>query len=308
MLLGGHVLYAVTGLWVSVAVASALLVQELTGTGQIVTIDVQQCLEVINEQAIQAYARAGRRTDRRGPRGAITSVSGAFQCADGWWMLSVPSGAERWSRFLDWVQDPVLAADPSLAEEEHRVHGRERGRAEPDGVGRDPAAEQPDEHDRARADEREEDPLLFHRMRAEACRQRQQRGEQRRILRSRSMDMEQQVVERSDVTAATREVLSDQVIGTRIAERRYLRRDHEDERDADPERNQCDSGERESEARPCEVVPLSIGHSRRSYSPFRAQLLGGKVTVTGHFRAQLLGGKVTVAGHFRAQLLGWSEL
>jgi crotonobetainyl-CoA:carnitine CoA-transferase CaiB-like acyl-CoA transferase len=120
MLLGGHVVYAVTGLWVGVAIASALLVQDLTGVGQVVTVDVQQCLEVINEQAIGAYASSGRRTNRRGPRGAITAVSGAFECADGWWMLSVPSGAERWSRFLEWVQDPVLAADPNLAYEEHR--------------------------------------------------------------------------------------------------------------------------------------------------------------------------------------------
>jgi crotonobetainyl-CoA:carnitine CoA-transferase CaiB-like acyl-CoA transferase len=120
MLMGGHVIYAATGLWVGVAISSALLVQELTGTGQIVEIDVQQCLEVFNEQAIGAYVSAGRRTERRGHRGAITAVSGAFQCADGWWMLSVPTGADRWSRFLDWVQDPVLAADPSYAEEAHR--------------------------------------------------------------------------------------------------------------------------------------------------------------------------------------------
>jgi len=65
---------------------------------------------VINEQAVQNYAQTGRRTDRRGSRGAITPVSGAFQCADGWWMISVPTGADRWLRFLDWVQDPVLAA------------------------------------------------------------------------------------------------------------------------------------------------------------------------------------------------------
>ena len=120
MLLGGHVIFAATGLWVGVAVASALVVQELTGAGQIVTIDVQQCLEVFNEQAIGAYATTGRRTNRRGHRGAITAVSGAFQSADGWWMLSVPTTADRWFRFLDWVQDPVLAADPSFAEEEHR--------------------------------------------------------------------------------------------------------------------------------------------------------------------------------------------
>jgi crotonobetainyl-CoA:carnitine CoA-transferase CaiB-like acyl-CoA transferase len=39
--------------------------------------------------------------------------------------LSVPSGAERWTRFLDWVQDPVLAADPSYAEEENRAAAKD---------------------------------------------------------------------------------------------------------------------------------------------------------------------------------------
>jgi crotonobetainyl-CoA:carnitine CoA-transferase CaiB-like acyl-CoA transferase len=117
MLLGGHVLYAVSGLWTGVAIASALLVQDLTGVGQTVTIDVQECLEVINEQAAQSYAITGRRTERRGPRGAITPVSGAFKAADGWWMLSVPQTADRWFRFLDWMQDPVLKADPTLVEE-----------------------------------------------------------------------------------------------------------------------------------------------------------------------------------------------
>ncbi|HEY7065747.1 MAG TPA: CoA transferase [Chloroflexota bacterium] len=119
-LLGGHVLYAATGAWVGVAVASALVVQELSGVGQVVTTDVQQALEVINEQTIQVYAQTGRTTDRRGRRGAITPVSGAFQCADGWWVLSVPQTPERWFRFLDWVKDPVLSADPTLVEEGRR--------------------------------------------------------------------------------------------------------------------------------------------------------------------------------------------
>src|SRR5204862_3404667 len=44
-LLGGHVIYAATGVWVGVAIASALLVQDLTGAGQVVTVDVQECLE-----------------------------------------------------------------------------------------------------------------------------------------------------------------------------------------------------------------------------------------------------------------------
>ncbi|HZT06125.1 MAG TPA: CoA transferase [Chloroflexota bacterium] len=120
MLMGGHVLYAATGLWVGVAMASALLTQQLRGVGQILTVDVQQCIEVFNEQAMSTYATTGRRADRRGHRGAITPVSGAFQASDGWWMLSVPNTAERWYRFLEWVQDPVLAANPSYAQEDGR--------------------------------------------------------------------------------------------------------------------------------------------------------------------------------------------
>src|SRR5438270_473113 len=54
MLMGGHVLYAATGLWVGVAMMSALLVQDFTGVGQIVTVDVQQAIEVFNEQAMSA--------------------------------------------------------------------------------------------------------------------------------------------------------------------------------------------------------------------------------------------------------------
>src|SRR5205814_9709495 len=91
-----------------------------TGVGQIVTVDLQGCLEVINEQAIGTYAATGRRADRRGRRGAITPVSGAVKAADGWFMLSVPNTADRWSKFVEWVGDPVLAADPTLAEEAHR--------------------------------------------------------------------------------------------------------------------------------------------------------------------------------------------
>jgi CoA:oxalate CoA-transferase len=125
MLMGGHVIYAATGLWVGMAVISALMVQDLTGAGQIVEVDLQAGLEIFNEQAVQNWVRDGRRTTRRGGRGAITPVSGAFKASDGWWMISVPNGAERWSRFLDWVQDPVLAADPSLAEEEGRTAARD---------------------------------------------------------------------------------------------------------------------------------------------------------------------------------------
>jgi crotonobetainyl-CoA:carnitine CoA-transferase CaiB-like acyl-CoA transferase len=81
---------------------------------------VQQSHEVINEQTIQDNAQTVRTLVRLGRRGAITPVSGAFKCADGWWILSVPQTPDRWFRLVEWVNDPVLSADPTLVEEDRR--------------------------------------------------------------------------------------------------------------------------------------------------------------------------------------------
>ena len=35
-------------------------------------------------------------------------------------MVSLSSSAENWNRFMDWIQDPILAADESLADEAER--------------------------------------------------------------------------------------------------------------------------------------------------------------------------------------------
>jgi crotonobetainyl-CoA:carnitine CoA-transferase CaiB-like acyl-CoA transferase len=72
------------------------------------------------EQAMVVYTSTGKVTERHGYTGAITAVSGAFPCSDGYWMCSVPHGPEGWARFLDLVQDPALMADPSLADEAER--------------------------------------------------------------------------------------------------------------------------------------------------------------------------------------------
>jgi crotonobetainyl-CoA:carnitine CoA-transferase CaiB-like acyl-CoA transferase len=120
MLMGGHVIYAATGLYVAVATAAALLVQDLTGQGQVVTVRPQDCMETFFEQAVATYVATGKGTERRGYRGAITAVSGAMPALDGYWMLSVSHTAERWAALMDWVQDPVLLADTSLADEANR--------------------------------------------------------------------------------------------------------------------------------------------------------------------------------------------
>lgn len=120
VLLGGHVVYAATGLYVAVAAAGALFSSQLTGQGQLVEVSVRQCLESLVEQSMVEYTNLGRVTERCGYRGAITAVSGAFPCSDGYWMVSVPHSPEGWGKFVDWVQDPVLSADPSLADEAER--------------------------------------------------------------------------------------------------------------------------------------------------------------------------------------------
>jgi crotonobetainyl-CoA:carnitine CoA-transferase CaiB-like acyl-CoA transferase len=119
-LLGGHVVYAATGLYVATAAATALFVAQQTGEGQVVRVSVAECLESLVEQAMITYQSTGGGTERRGYRGGVTAVSGAFPCADGYWMISVPHTPEGWARFIDWTQDPLLAAEPALADEAER--------------------------------------------------------------------------------------------------------------------------------------------------------------------------------------------
>jgi crotonobetainyl-CoA:carnitine CoA-transferase CaiB-like acyl-CoA transferase len=124
-LMGGHVIYAATGLFVAQAASAAMLVQRIRGTGQVVNVDVQQAMEVFLDHAAGVYATTGGIVERLGSQGAVTATSGAIPCADGHWMLSVSAAPDRWTKLMDWMQDPVLAADPSLAEEEARVQRKE---------------------------------------------------------------------------------------------------------------------------------------------------------------------------------------
>ncbi len=119
-LMGGRVYYAATGAFIGVATAAALLVAQQTGMGQTARVSVAECLQALFEQAMVTYASTGKSTERRGYRGAISAVSGAFPCADGYWMVSLSSSADNWHRFMDWMQDPVLAAEPELADEAER--------------------------------------------------------------------------------------------------------------------------------------------------------------------------------------------
>jgi formyl-CoA transferase len=119
--MGGHIIYAATGAWVMIAIGAAMLVQELSGEGQTVTVDIQQCFETFLDSAVENFTARGRPTERRGHRGAVTPISGAFRSEDGFWMLSLTDSLERWKTLMAWMQDPVLAGNDALLSYDERV-------------------------------------------------------------------------------------------------------------------------------------------------------------------------------------------
>ena len=123
--LGGHVPYMAVATYVAVATAAALLARTTSGRGLIATVSVRQSLESFVEQAMVEYSFSGAIAERRGSKGAITAVSGALPCKDGHWVISQIHRPGRWSKFVEWVQDAELSADPSLAEEENQLKRRD---------------------------------------------------------------------------------------------------------------------------------------------------------------------------------------
>ena len=123
--LGGHIPLMAVATYVAVATAAALLARNASGRGLIATVSVRDSLESFVEQAMVEYSFSGTITERRGSKGAITAVSGALPCKDGHWVISQIHRPGRWSKFVDWVQDPELSADPSLAEEENQHKRRD---------------------------------------------------------------------------------------------------------------------------------------------------------------------------------------
>ena len=125
MVLGGHVPTLAVGIYVGVATAAALLTCKKTGKGSLTKVSVREALESFVEQAMVEYSFSGTITERRGSKGAITAVSGALPCKNGHWVISQIHRPGRWTKFMDWVQDPELASDPSLAEEENQHKRRD---------------------------------------------------------------------------------------------------------------------------------------------------------------------------------------
>src|SRR5215468_6495557 len=124
-ILGAHIPSLAVGIYVAVAAAAALLTSKKTGKGSIVTVSVREALESFVEQAMVEYSFSGTITERRGSKGAITAVSGALPCKNGHWVISQIHRPGRWTKFMDWVQDPELIADPSLVEEENQHKRRD---------------------------------------------------------------------------------------------------------------------------------------------------------------------------------------
>jgi CoA:oxalate CoA-transferase len=123
--LGGHVPSLAVGIYVAVATAAALLTSKKTGKGSIATVSMREALESFVEQAMVEYSFSGTVTQRRGSKGAITAVSGALPCKNGHWVISQIHRPGRWTKFMEWVQDPELMSDPSLAQEENQHKRRD---------------------------------------------------------------------------------------------------------------------------------------------------------------------------------------
>jgi crotonobetainyl-CoA:carnitine CoA-transferase CaiB-like acyl-CoA transferase len=125
MVLGGDLAALATGIYVAVATAAALGSAKKSGKGLIVTVSLREALESFAEQAMVEYSFSGVVTERRGSKGAITAISGALPCKDGHWVISQIHRPGRWAKFVEWIKDPELAADPSLAEEENQIKRRD---------------------------------------------------------------------------------------------------------------------------------------------------------------------------------------
>jgi crotonobetainyl-CoA:carnitine CoA-transferase CaiB-like acyl-CoA transferase len=125
VLLGGHAALSAIGLYVAVAASASLMQAQLRGSGGRTAVSAMAALEGLTEQAALVYYTTGKAPGRRGIRGAITAVSGAFPCADGYWMISLPHTRDAWTRLIEWVGDPELAADPSLAEPDQQTAKRD---------------------------------------------------------------------------------------------------------------------------------------------------------------------------------------
>ena len=120
VVLGGHTALSAIGIYTAIATSACLLAVRSSGNGQRVEVSGASCLEGLTEQSALTYFATGKAPSRRGFRGAITAVSGAFPCSDGYWMLSVPPTRDGWAHFLELCDDPLLAADAGLFEEDAR--------------------------------------------------------------------------------------------------------------------------------------------------------------------------------------------
>lgn len=117
VVLGGHAALSMIGLYVAVAASAALMCARICGKGQHVEVSTQQCLESMGEQSLLTYHSTGTPPDRRGYRGVVTAVSGAFECSDGYWMISIPHEPRGWTEFVAWTEDEVLIEDKALVDE-----------------------------------------------------------------------------------------------------------------------------------------------------------------------------------------------
>ena len=124
-MLGGHIPLMAVATYVARCYGCRFAPRNASGRGLIATVSVRDHWSPCSNKRWSNTVFPATITERRGSKGAITAVSGALPCKDGHWVISQIHRPGRWTKFVDWVQDPELSADPSLAEEENQHKRRD---------------------------------------------------------------------------------------------------------------------------------------------------------------------------------------
>jgi crotonobetainyl-CoA:carnitine CoA-transferase CaiB-like acyl-CoA transferase len=116
VVLGGHLALSAVGVYVALAAIAALFGRGDSGAGQVVDVSAPQALATLAEQVWNQYGATGETLERLGSQGGATALAGALECADGYWMVSVPRDPKGWENFVKLVPHPAFTNDPKLAD------------------------------------------------------------------------------------------------------------------------------------------------------------------------------------------------
>ncbi|MFT4064447.1 CaiB/BaiF CoA transferase family protein [Paraburkholderia sp.] len=112
-----------SGLWLTIAVISALFERERTGQGQHVSTSLLASLVGLLSVHAQRYLSLGNVPARTGNAHSVIAPYGVFETADGPLNIA-PITTEMWRRLCQLLDLPQLPGDPRFATNESRVANR----------------------------------------------------------------------------------------------------------------------------------------------------------------------------------------